>query len=143
MKRIVPVAILAVLIVAGVAISLSVGGGESQAQPSRAVVEAAVWDALEEDAQVAVMTSLRPSDLSIADWTPQSMAEHADMVQANVLSVLTVEEFDLEARFKIAAALFGLINKSGVEKLSTHPDVVDIALGGQYSAGDLIVEVQD
>ncbi len=119
------------------------GGGDSGGEPSDSdsdIVDPGVWEALEDDPNVEVLISLRASDLPIGEWTPETMAEHADNVQASVLSVLTPEEFTLEVQFEITPAVYGLISQSGVEKLSTHPDVVHIARG---DGGSVDLDVRD
>lgn len=130
MIRIIPLAIVAALIVAGVVLSLTVGaGGGNSAQGSMAVVDPAVWEALEEANDVRVLISLREMDGPIEEWNLDLRAEHAAAVQETVLSALS--DGDLTDIYQPrVAALGGNITKSGVESLATHPDVVDITKTG-------------
>ena len=131
MKRFLPIAIVAVLITAGVAISLSVGGGGgSQAQESTAIVDQEVWEALEEQAEVEVYISLRKLDIPLAEQTTETRRAQAAAVQANVLSVLSSEDFKPTRQFTTIAALSGRITMSGVTLAAAHPDVIGIAVPG-------------
>ena len=127
MKHTISLAIVAALIVTGVLLGLTVGaGGGRQAQETAAVPYPEVWEALAENLQVEVHISLRPLPLSLEERTLDKMAEHADKVQDAVLSVLTPADFTLET--SSLTSLFGLVSRSGVEKLSTPPDGIDIVL---------------
>ena len=128
MRRILPVAIVAVLVAAGVAISLSVGGaGGSQDQESTAFVGADVWEALENQHSVKVLISLREPDLPMAERTTDLMRQHTAELQAVVLAELTEDDFVLTKQFEISA-LAGHITTSGLKRLAVHPHVVGIGL---------------
>ena len=143
MQRILPVAIVASLIVAGVVLSLTVGnGGESDARDSAALTYPDVWKALEDEPQVEVLISLRPLAFSLDERTSDALAEHADKIQNAVLSALTPADFTLETASR--SFLSGLVSRSGAAKLSKHPDVVDIALLTEhYSVPIEVVEFRD
>lgn len=127
--------ILALLLLTAGAVLLSGRFSESdQLQASTAIIDPAIWDALETETEVEVLISLRELDGPISEWTTELRRQHAPEVQASVLSILTEDEFVLTHQFDISAALAGLITKSGMEKLAVHPDVVGINLnaGGSY-----------
>ena len=136
MRRVLPVAIVAVLIAAGVVISLSVGGGGgSQAQVSTVFVGPEVWEALEEQRSVSVLIGLREPDVPLAERTTDLRRQNSATRQARVLASLTASDFTLEKQLEISAALSGEITQSGLEKLAVHPDVVSIGLnccGGAF-----------
>ncbi len=135
-KRFVPVSIVAALLVAGVVLSLSVGGrGGTQTQGSTAVVDPAVWEALEEANEVLVFISLREMDGPIEEWNLDLRAEHAATVQENVLSALG--DGDLTDIYQPrVAALGGYITRRGVETLANHPDVIDLRKTGTVDISD-------
>lgn len=136
MKIFVPVAIVAVLVVAGVAISLNVGGGDgSDAERSTAFVDPAVWEALEEQADVEVYIALRELDVPLAEQDAEMRKAHAASVQASVYSALSSDDFDTTYQFRDTAALTGRITKSGVALAAALPDVLGIIIPGQGKGG--------
>lgn len=130
MKRIIPFAIVAVLIAASVAISLSVGGAESEAQRSTAVVDPAVWEALEEQAEIEVYISLTKLDTPLDEQTTEVRRAHAAAVQARVLRSLTAADISSVRNLRLAPAISATITASGLEKLAAHPDVEAVLIPG-------------
>lgn len=126
MRRVVPVAIVAALIVAGLAISFSVGVGDG----NTAFVDSAVWEALEEQPDVEVYIALRKLDVPLAEQEGEMRKEHAATVQASVFSALSSEDFDVTRRFRYTAALTGRITKNGVALAAALPDVLGIVIPG-------------
>ena len=130
MKRILPVAIVAVLIVAGVVLSLSVGAdSEAQVQRPAATRYPEVWEALQTAHEVDVFVALREAPNPLQQTTEERKAYTAPLQDA-VLSVLTSDDFTLRTRFLLSPALSGLITRTGLLKLEDHPDVVGIDLLG-------------
>ena len=128
MKRFVPVSIVAALIVAGVVLSLTVGGGGgSQVQGPAHHLYAEVWEALETANEVDVYVALRRRHKPGEPITEEESARTARLQDA-VLSVLTPEDFTLNIRYRFAPALAMRINESGLSKLEGHPDVVGIEI---------------
>ncbi len=138
MNRILPFAIVAVLIAAGVALSLSVGGRSGgEAQGSAVFVGPEVWEALEEQPLVQVLVGLREPDVPLAERTTELRMQNTAERQARVLAKLTESDFTLTRQFEISAALGGYVTRSGVGKLVAHPDVVSIGLSCCGSVGYL------
>ncbi len=103
-------------------------GGEAQLQEPTAVIDPALLEALETQAEVEVFIYLKELDLPIAEWTTEMRRQNAAERQARVFSVLTDSDFTLIHQFEISPALSGYITKSGVQKLANHPDVVGVGL---------------
>ena len=125
MKRILPVAIVAVLIVAGVTLSLSVGaGGGSQAPANQATIRVDVWEAVESGEAVEVYIAVRPP---------------AGSAQLNILTALGPEDFQLTYAFE-RYGLVGLVTESGLRILAKHPDVrgVEIPYPGTWNLGTTV-----
>ena len=128
-KRGLPFLIMALLVLtAGVLLLTGRFNGEDRLQASTAIIDPAIWEALETQTEVDVLISLRELDGPMADWTTELRRQHAADIQAKVLSILTEDDFVLTRQFEISAALAGLITKSGMGKLAAHPDVVGISL---------------
>lgn len=142
MMRFVPIAIVAVLVVAGVVISLSVGGGENDAQRPTAFVDPAVWEALEERDEVEVYISLRKLDVPFAEQDGEMRKAHAASVQASVYAALSSEDFDTTRQFRDTAVLTGHITKNGVVLAAALPDVLGIVIPGQ-GKGDVETVTQE
>ena len=128
MKRILPVAIVAVLIAASVAISLNVGGGSTEGTSD--IVDLAVWEALEEQDEIEVYVGLRKLNIPLAEQTTEMRRAHAATVQATVLSALSAEEFELKFQYSTIPSFVGYITKAGVRQLAAHPDVRGIVIPG-------------
>lgn len=130
--RLRPLALTVLGLLALAAVLLFVPGrfaGEAQLlQEPTAFIDPALLEALETQAEVEVFISLKELDLPITEWTTEMRRQNTAERQARVLSVLTDSDFTLIHQFEIAPALSGRISKSGVQKLASHPDVVDIAL---------------
>ena len=124
MMRIVPLAITAILILTGVALSLSVGGsGEPVALDPEVIVGEGVEEALEHAPRVEVFISLEEGAIDHGRKT--TVRDR----QVRVLAVLTEADFELLEDFDGAAsALSGWLTSSGLEKLRRHPDVAAVAL---------------
>lgn len=130
-KRGLPFLILAVLVLtAGVLLLTGRFSGGDQLQASTAIIDPAIWEALETQTEVEVLISLKELDLPIEQWTTDLRRQHAPEVQDRVLAVLTENDFVLTRQFEISPALAGRITKSGMEKLAVHPDVVGIGMTG-------------
>ena len=112
-------------------------GGEAQLQEPTAIIDPALVEALETQAEVEVLISLKPLDIPLAEWTIELRRQNAAERAARVLSVLTPSDFTLIHQFEISAALAGHITKTGVEKLATHPDVAAVGMVGQGSWGPI------
>ncbi len=126
MTRLLPIAIVAALIAAGVVISLSVGpGGGTEAQESTPVIHPSVWEALEVANEVQVFVALREAETPLLQTTEERKAYSA-AIQERVLGVLTPDEFTLGTRFKLSPAFSGWITEAGVLTLQHHPDVIGI-----------------
>ena len=133
-KRGLPFLILALLMLtAGVLLLTGRFSGGDQLQASTAIIDAAIWGALETETEVEVLISLRELDGPISEWTTGLRIQNTAEVQAGVLSMLNENDFVLTYQFEISAALGGLITKSGMEKLAVHPDVVGIGIVGRGS----------
>ena len=97
-----------------------------------AIIDPALIAALEEVDEVRVLVSLRTLDSPVSEWDLEDLAEHrrlGDLARANVISVLNEDDMRDIREFS-GAAIAGYITKSGVEKLRTHPDVIDIGMTG-------------
>ena len=97
-----------------------------------AFIDPALLEALEEVDEVRVLVSLRTLDSPVSEWDLEDLAEHrrlGDLARANVISVLNEDDMRDIREFS-GAAIAGYITKSGVEKLRTHPDVIDIGMTG-------------
>ena len=126
------IALLLLLLAVGV-----VGCIRGAAGGTPAFIDPALLEALEEVDEVRVLVSLRTLDSPVSEWDLEDLAEHhrlSAVVRANVISVLNEDDMR-DIRESSAAAISGYITKSGVEKLRTHPDVVDIGMIGlgEYS----------
>ncbi len=136
MKRVLPFAILAVLIAAGVGVSLTVGSsGGDEDQVSTAIVDPAVWDALTVQDEVEVYISLRKLEVPLQEQTTEMRKTHAAELQAGLLAFLPSEEFELTYQFPVTAALTVRITKDGVSQAAAHPDVVGIVVPGTGTRG--------
>ncbi len=142
-RRFVPVAIVAALIVVGVVLSLSAGEDDAgPAQGSTVVVGQSVWEALEEQPSVQVLIGLRQPDVPLAERTTDLMRQSTAERAARVLAELTEDDFVLIHQFEISAALGGNVTRSGVKKLAAHPDVVSVGLSCCGSVGNLDIQDQ-
>lgn len=130
-KRGLPFLIMALLVLtAGVLLLTGRFSGGDPLQASTAIIDPAIWHALETEHEVAVLISLRELDGPISGWTTELRRQHAPEVQAGVLSVLNENDFVLTHQFEISAALAGRITQSGLAKLAVHPDVFGIGMDG-------------
>ena len=126
------IALLLLLLAVGV-----VGCIRGAAGGTTAIIDPALIAALEEVDEVRVLVSLRTLDSPVSEWDLEDLAEHrrlGDLARANVISVLNEDDMRDIREFS-GAAIAGYITKSGVEKLRTHPDVIDIGMTdlGSYS----------
>jgi hypothetical protein len=143
MKRILPFAIVGVLIAAGIAISLSVGGsGESEAQRStnqqprntepptegQAAIGTRVYEALEIADEVEVFISLKEPALSLEEQTMTIRQENAEKRISAVLQVLDDSDLRVTRKYEDFPVIVGHVTASGLEKLARHPDVTGVAL---------------
>ncbi len=135
MRRILPLAILAVLIVAGVAISLSAGGGGSEGEPSTAVIDPAMLDALEKSLEVEVLVSLKPPDIPAEQRTMELRSQDFAERWARVMDALTESDFEVLIEVDQSAAISGMLTKDGLAVLREHNDVV----GGALARGEGVV----
>ena len=128
MMRILPVAIVAVLIGLAVILSLAVGAdGEAQVQRPADTRYPEVWDALKKAHEVDIFVAL--TQLESPETQPlEAMKAHAAAVQDEVLGALIPNDVTLRRRFTISAALSLSITESGLRKLEDHPDVLGVEL---------------
>ncbi len=114
------------------AVGALIGCIRDAAGGTTAFIDPALLEALEEVDEVRVLVSLRTLDTPVSEWDLEDLAEHrrlGDLARANVISVLNEDDMR-DIREFTSAAIGGYITKSGVEKLRTHPDVVDIGMVG-------------
>ncbi len=131
MKHILPVAIVVVLILAGVAISFSVGGNGKDGQPSAAVVDPAVLDALEQAPEVLVLVSLKPPDVPAEHRTIELRSQNFSERWARVLDALEQTDFAVRLEYVKAAAVSGTLTKDGLAVLRVHGDVEGVSLSAR------------
>ena len=131
------VLVLVLLALAGVLLAAACGGDSTKPEPtmaiinpeaSTAIIDPAIWDALETETAVDVLISLRELDLPMSQLTTELRRQHAADIQATVLSILTENDFVLAIQYEISASLAGRVTRSGMEKLAVHPGVVGIGL---------------
>ncbi len=131
-KRSLPFISLALLVLtAGGLLLTGCPSGEGEVGASNVFVSPGLFPALEEKPMVKVLVSLREIDAPIEEWTRELAEENAFEMQERALAVLTPDDFTLTSRYRISSAIAGYISRSGVEKLTAHPDVVAIDLVGQ------------
>ncbi len=133
--RLPPVALAVAGLLVLAAVLLFVPGrfaGETQRlQEPTAFIDPALLEALETQAEVEVLISLKNPDFPMAEWTTELRRQNAAERAARVLSVLTPSDFTLIHQFEISAALSGRLTESGLEKLATHPDVAAVGMTGR------------
>jgi hypothetical protein len=90
-------------------------------------VEAAAYQAIQESTNgyVFVLVNLRRSIPEDATHEERGSADRD--AQARILSALTADEFRTSSRGPIGG-LTGHVNRAGLDKLSTHPDVLTVDL---------------
>lgn len=136
-RRSLPFLILALLVLtAGVLLLTGRFNGEDRLQASTAIIDPAIWEALETQTEVEVLISLRTRvdpHLPTEEWETALRRRTTDDLQTAVLSVLTEDDFVLTNQHKNSPALAGRITISGLEKLAVHPDVVGIGMIGNGS----------
>ena len=127
---------LAATVLFGLVLVLAVAcpGGESEESNlpvlNSPVIDPAIITELETASEVRVFVALRGLDVPIEEQPLDVVREHTAQVQARVLAILEPGDFDILHQFTISPALSGTATAAGVEKLSTHPDVVGIDLLG-------------
>ena len=134
MKQRIP-SLLILLLLVGLALgALFLTGrsaGEAQLQEATAVIDPAVLDALQTEDEVEVIIGLKQPEVPLAEATLAELQQNAAERQARVLAVLTPSDFTLIRQYEAAAALFGRVTLTGVQKLANHPDVVGVGINGQ------------
>lgn len=133
MMRFLPVAVTVILVLVGVALSLTVGGGgKPVVQDSEVIVGEGVEEALQQAQRVEVFISLKEGAYD------QGRKTTARDRQLRILAALTEEDFELLNDFDGASALSGWLTSSGLEKLRVHPDVAAVALDLGYKPGQSV-----
>ena len=116
------------LLVATLALVPGRFAGEAQLQEATAFIEPAVHDALQAEVEVEVLIGLKQPEVPLAEATLTELQQNAAARQARVLAVLAPSDFTLIRQYEAAAALFGRVTLTGVQKLATHPDVVGVGI---------------
>ena len=94
-------------------------GGSNDGEPSASgsdTVDPAVWEALEEQAEIEVYISLRKLDIPLDEQTTEMRREHASNVQARVLRSLTAADISSVHELRFTPAISATITASGLEK---------------------------
>ena len=123
--------VLGLLLVATFALIAAGSAGEAQLQEATAFIEPAVLEALETEGEVEVIIGLKLPEVPLAEATLAELRQNAAERQARVLAVLTPSDFTLIRQYEVAAALFGRVTLTGVQKLANHPDVVGVGINGR------------
>ena len=133
-RSIVPFLILALLLLtAGVLLLTGRFSGGDQLQASTALIDPAIWQALETETEVEVLISLGnrvDPHLPTEEWRTALRGWSTASLQARVIAVLTEDDFVLLNQHEISPALYGRIRLSGLEKLAVHPDVLAVGMVG-------------
>ena len=135
MKRLIPVAIVVVLIAAGVSLSFSVGAqGGFQALRSTAVVDPAVLEALEQASEVEVLMSLKPSGIPAEEQTIKLRSQDFAERWTRVKDALGEGDFVVHIEDDQSAVISGMVTKDGLTVLRGHSDVAGVALARREGA---------
>ena len=132
-KRGLPFLIIALLLLTAGVLLTGRFSGEDQLQASTAIIDPAIWEALETEHEVAVLISLGnrvDPHLPTEEWRTALRGWSTASLQARVIAVLTEDDFVLLNQHEISPALYGRIRLSGLEKLAVHPDVLAVGMVG-------------
>lgn len=134
--------VIAVLALAALAVSggsITAGAPSTQGQKVRPEVVAA----LEHEAEVRVVISLRDNPALLAPLDIPALRQDVASKQERVLSSLTASDFTLIRRYEAVPGLAGWISQGGIESLADHQDVVSVGMDLEVHAalGESVAQI--